>query len=61
MVNENQGKKYEPVPFYNRRLLRQMLRAQSIKKFGYHKTSAIVHSTFEKWQEKYRGKETANV
>ena len=26
MVNENQGKEYNPVPFYNRKMIRTILR-----------------------------------
>lgn len=26
MVNENQGKTYEPVPFYNRKMVRTVMR-----------------------------------
>ena len=33
MVNENKGKTYEPVPFYNRKLVRSVLRNKATE-FG---------------------------
>ena len=32
MVNENKGKIYSPVPVYNRKLMRSVLRAQVARK-----------------------------
>lgn len=34
MVNENEGKVYEPVTFYNRKLLRSVLRHKVSEKYS---------------------------
>lgn len=47
MVNHSKGKEYEPVPFYNRKLVRSILRAKAEKKHGFHRVSAQVHDAFE--------------
>ena len=39
MVNEKQGKVYEPVPIYNRKMLRRRLRYEIESEHGAHKTS----------------------
>ena len=40
MVNERQGKVYNPRPVYNRKLLRSVIRAGVQKQFGQHHVSA---------------------
>lgn len=57
MVNENQGKKYEPTPVYNRKAMRNVIRAQAKKKLGSHGVSSMVHDVFHK----IRDKEKADV
>lgn len=39
MVNERQGKVYNPRPVYNRKLLRSVIRANIYKRTGGHKVS----------------------
>jgi len=48
MVNERQGKVYNPVPVYNRKLLRSVIRAGVAKQFGNHNVSANMSSNFER-------------
>lgn len=48
MVNENQGKVYKPVPVYNRRLAREVIRNQCAAKFGHSKVSALMAANFER-------------
>lgn len=51
MVNENQGKKYNPRPVYNRKLLRSVIRAGVQKKFGQHHVSHNMAANFEKYKK----------
>lgn len=48
MVNERQGKVYNPRPVYNRKLLRSVIRAGVQKQFGQHHVSANMAGNFEK-------------
>ena len=51
MVNERQGKVYNPRPvynIYNRKLLRSVIRAGVQKQFGQHHVSANMAGNFEK-------------
>ena len=47
-VNENQGKKYNPRPVYNRKLLRSVIRAGVQKQFGQHHVSRNMAANFER-------------
>lgn len=48
MVNERQGKKYNPRPVYNRKLLRSVIRAGVQKQFGQHNVSLNMAGNFER-------------
>ena len=48
MVNEHQGKKYEPRPVYNRKLLRSVIRAGVQKQFGQHHVSRSMAGNVER-------------
>ena len=48
MINERQGKVYNPRPVYNRKLLRSVIRAGVQKQFGQHHVSANMAGNFEK-------------
>lgn len=48
MVNERQGKVYNPRPVYNRKLLRSVIRAGVQKQFGQHHVSANMRETLKK-------------
>lgn len=48
MVNENKGKVYMPVPVYNRRLAREVIRNQCAAKFGQHHVSGMMAANFER-------------
>lgn len=48
MVNENQGKVYNPIPVYNRKLMRSVIRAGVARQFGNHHVSANMAANFEK-------------
>ncbi len=48
MVNENKGKVYKPVPVYNRRLVREVMRNQCAAKFGHSNVSAQMAANFER-------------
>ena len=48
MVNEKQGKVYNPTPVYNRKLLRSVIRARVQKQFGNHNVSRNMAANFEK-------------
>lgn len=48
MVNEKQGKVYNPRPVYNRKLLRSVIRAGVAKQFGFHKVSGNMAANFER-------------
>ena len=48
MVNERQGKKYNPRPVYNRKLLRSVIRAGVQKQFGQYSVSYNMAHNFER-------------
>lgn len=48
MVNENQGKVYNPRPVYNRKLLRSVIRHGVQRQFGQHSVSRNMAVNFEK-------------
>ena len=48
IINERQGKVYNPRPVYNRKLLRSVIRAGVQKQFGQHHVSANMAGNFEK-------------
>ena len=56
MVNENQGKVYNPRAVYNRKLLRSVIRHGVQKQFGQHQVSRNMAGNFEEMR-KNRGKE----
>lgn len=47
MVNENKGKTYNPVPVYNRKLMRAVIRYGVAKQFGNHKVSRLMSINFK--------------
>lgn len=47
----NKKIEYEPVPIYNRKLLRGIMKARTIKNNGYHNVSGVMHTMFEKIKE----------
>lgn len=55
MVNEKQGKVYEPTPIYNRKFIRNILRKMSIQKNGYHNVSKYMSNAFKRFQEYRKG------
>jgi hypothetical protein len=48
MVNEKQGKVYKPIPVYNRKLMRSVIRAGVARQFGNHHVSANMAANFER-------------
>lgn len=48
MVNEKAGKKYNPTPVYNRKMLRSVIRNEVSKKFGNHKVSEVMSANFKR-------------
>lgn len=50
MVNERQGKNYQPVQVWDRKLVRSVIRNQIIKKDGYHNVSAKMSYIFKQLQ-----------
>ena len=48
MVNERQGKVYNPRPAYNRKLLRSVIRAGVQKQFGQHQILLTWRETLKK-------------
>ena len=58
MVNENQGKTYEPGKTYCRRMARTVVRNQMIQRYGYHKTSDLLHNWWVKAHEKTKKKKS---
>lgn len=48
MVNENQGKVYNPRPVYNRKLLRSVIRAGVQNSLGQHHVSQNMATNFER-------------
>lgn len=51
MVNENQGKVYNPRPVYNRKLLRSVIRYGVQKQFGQHHVSRNMAGNFEEMRK----------
>lgn len=47
MVNQKQGKTYEPTPVYNRGLIRSTLKHRIAAKYGQHKVNKLMHEAFE--------------
>lgn len=45
-------KDYNPIPVYNRKLLRNIIRERAIELNGYHHLSAMVRMGFEELKEK---------
>lgn len=52
MVNINQGKVYEPTPVAHRRMSREIIRNQVIKKYGYHKVNERMSEVYKSLKEK---------
>ena len=50
MVNEKQGKEYNLVPYWDRKLMRSVIRNQIIKKDGYHKVNKKLHYIWKQMQ-----------
>lgn len=50
MVNEKQGKAYEPVQIWDRKLMRSVIRSQVIKKDGFHKVNKKMSYIFKQLQ-----------
>lgn len=44
-------KEYKPVPVWDRKLMRSVIRSQIIKKDGYHNVSAKLHYIWEQLQK----------
>jgi len=55
MVNENKGVRYNPRPVYDRKLARAVIRAQVIKKFGFHNVSKTMAQNFKRIYGKEQG------
>lgn len=51
MVNEKQGKVYNPRPVYNRKLLRSVLRHGVQRQFGQHHVSRNMAGNFEEMRK----------
>lgn len=51
MVNLNQGKVYEPIPYYDRKLNRSIIRQQVINKSGYHNVNKRMAEVFKSLRE----------
>lgn len=51
MVNESKGKVYKPVPVYNRKLMRSVIRHGVAKKFGNHKVSGLMSINFKEMRK----------
>lgn len=54
MVNQNKGGVYEPTPVANRKLSREIIRNQVIKKYGYHKVNQNMSETYKSLKEKFK-------
>ena len=52
MVNENKGSSYNPVPHWDRKLVRSVIRNQVIKQGGYHNVSERMSAVFKQMQSK---------
>lgn len=46
-MNDN----YKPIPIYNRKMLRNIIRERAIKMNGYHNVSAYMREAFKKIRE----------
>lgn len=55
MVNERQGKVYNPRAVYNRKLLRSVIRAGVQKQFGQHHVSLNMAGNFEQIRKSIPG------
>lgn len=51
MVNENKGKVYKPVPVYNRKLMRSVIRHGVARRFGNHKVSGLMSINFKEMRK----------
>ena len=51
MVNEKAGKEYLPIPYWNRKLMRSVIRSQIIRQDGYHNVNKKLHHIFKTMQE----------
>ena len=51
MVNEKQDKEYNPIPVWDRKLMRSVIRNQIIKKDGYHNVSVKLHYIWKQLQK----------
>ena len=58
MVNENKGKVYQPVPVWDRKIMRSVIRSEIIKRDGYSKVNPKMHIIFKELQR--RNKEEQN-
>lgn len=58
MVNQNQGKQYEPKQVWDRKLMRSVIRSQIIKKDGYSKVNKKLHYI---WKQLQNGNEEVNA
>ena len=52
MVNENKGMTYQPKPFYNRKLIRSVLRNIITQKDGQHNVSRKMSYVFHNMRRK---------
>jgi len=50
MVNQNQGKAYEPVQVWDRKLMRSVIKNEIIKRDGRHNISKKLHYIWEQMQ-----------
>ena len=50
MVNENKGKEYQINQYYDRKLLRSVIRNQIIRQDGYHKVNKKLHYIWKQLQ-----------
>lgn len=59
MVNEHQGKVYEPTPFYNRKMVRGVLKSLAQNQVYGH-ASERMSAAFKQYQERRKNKEATN-
>ena len=52
MVNQNKGKVYTINPVWDRKIMRNIIRSQIIKKDGYHNVNQKMSAVFKSMQEK---------
>lgn len=50
MVNQNQGKQYQPTQVWDRKLIRSVIRSQIIKKDGYSKVNKKLYYIWKQMQ-----------